>query len=78
MQRDENKTKPPKQNKTHQNRTQWQRALEGALLVLAEHTCISTSYLQGRQLQGGAPGPGLSQEQEQTAFAPEFLWNFSD
>lgn len=52
------KTKRNQQNKKRQNRTQWQHALEGALLVLVEHTCISTSYLQGRQLQGAPQTQG--------------------
>lgn len=78
MQRDENKIKPTKQNKTkkHQNRTQWQHALEGVLLVMVEHTCISTSCLQGRQLQGAPHTQGSATSRNKQYLHQNFYDSF--
>lgn len=65
-------TIPTKQTK------QWQCVLKAVLFVLTEHTSISTSCLEQRQLDRALIDSGLSHEQEQTTSAPQFLWLFSD
>lgn len=62
------KTKQNQRNKTKNTETE----LSGSMPWKA--CCLHLHFLSTRKATaGGAPDPGLSHEQEQTASAPEFL-----